>query len=146
MSILSPMCLTISNIVLTCNKKIHSNEITQRSILFKFSFKCLSFVLFLITNHFDLRFEIPLFARSIVLLHDKNTEKKRKTLIVAVFHIDDLIRFSGYHGLCRKPDYIIVIAHCCRCMRASHGRGPPNDPEHQRELVQRRDWGRERKG
>lgn len=30
-----------------------------------------------------------------------------------------------------------MIAHCCRCMRASHGRGPPNDPEHQWELVQR---------
>lgn len=34
-------------------------------------------------------------------------------------------------------DYIIVIAHCCQCMCASHGRGPPNDPEHQWELVQR---------
>lgn len=64
---------------------------------------------------------------------------------MAVFYIDDLIRFFDYHRFCCRVDYIIVIAHCCWYMRASHGRGPPNDPEHQRELVQRRrDRGRER--
>lgn len=62
---------------------------------------------------------------------------------MTVRYIDGPARifFRGY-GLSQSVDYIIVIAHCYRCMRASHGRGPPNDPEHQWELVQRwRDTG-----
>lgn len=62
----------------------------------------------------------------------------KKHPATAVFH-NSMARlvFLGIMD-CRRANYTIVIAHCCRCMRASHGRGPPNDPEHHGELVQRR--------
>lgn len=145
MSILSPMWF--NNITLTCNKK----EIFESNHIKRY-FACIhlqEFISHLIFDNKSFRSSIRDRCSLVAAYYYaiKVQKKKRETLIVAVFYIDDLTRFPGYHGFCRRADYIIVIAHCCRCMRASHGRGPPNDPEHQRELVQRRrDRGRERKG